>query len=297
MKELPGVSVIVPNLNNAGRLKQCLAQLVAQSYQRALYEIIVIDNGSTDDSLEVADKFPVRLLQQTAIKSPYACKNMGIRRSSGEILAFLDSNCVPDRQWLMHSIRCMEHQKVDIVIGRLIYEFSDPPTIFEYIDFLYDHIDRQEVGKRSALPGGQMLVRRAVFDEIGFFREHMRSLGDIDWTHRAYRAGYAFGYSEASVVSYPAKPFKPFVKKYIRLGTGTRTLWAVTKSLQAPGWYLLVLKHFLIPAPKFVRQLKNKDRAHRNQLTYVQVFLLAWFIKVLYGIGMMRTFIDPKERC
>ncbi len=281
------ISVVVPNYNQVKRLNKCLSALKRQSYPLSRMEIIVVDNGSDDDSIEVARRHDVTVLRETKVKSPYTCRNSGIKQAQGKIIALLDSSCIPVPNWLESNLECI-NAGADIVIGPIEFEFNTPRSIFEYFDYLYSFIDAEQFDRLEALPGGHIMVRSSLFDKLGLFPEGQRSLADIAWSHKACKAGYKFAYCPQAIVHYPSKPFKPFVRKYIRLGTGTKENWVKSsKSIYSRQWTAQVLRHFLFPSPRFIRFMKNRDRKKDNTLNYVQLFFLAWYVKILYGIGML----------
>jgi len=92
-------SVVVPTFNRAATLRQTLAALTTQDY--ADYEIIVVDDGSTDNTREmIAGEFPRACYLRQENRGPAAARNRGIERARGEIVAFTDDDCLPPRDWL-----------------------------------------------------------------------------------------------------------------------------------------------------------------------------------------------------
>lgn len=99
MRELD-VSIVIPAYQAAATLAECLHAAVAQSLPRERYEIIVVDDGSTDATASIAEGVPgVRLVRQPNAGAA-AARNHGWRVADGEWIAFLDSDCVPSRGWL-----------------------------------------------------------------------------------------------------------------------------------------------------------------------------------------------------
>ena len=115
----PRVSVVIPVRNRAPGLRQCLAALEGQSFPRAEFEIIVVDNGSTDDLEGARRLFPaVRWLQEVAPGS-YAARNGGLRQAAGEIIAFTDADCVPDAGWLREGVAALTDGSATVVGGEV----------------------------------------------------------------------------------------------------------------------------------------------------------------------------------
>ncbi|MEL6925382.1 MAG: glycosyltransferase family A protein, partial [Bacteroidota bacterium] len=108
MAALPFVSVVIPNYNNAKRLGECLRALRAQQYPADRFEIIVVDNDSTDNAVAVAQQHRATVLHQHQLKSPYPSRNMGIKAAKGSLIAQLDSTLVPEPQWLAEAVRVLQ---------------------------------------------------------------------------------------------------------------------------------------------------------------------------------------------
>ncbi|MFQ5739869.1 MAG: glycosyltransferase family 2 protein [Acidobacteriota bacterium] len=109
MTSSPFVSVIVVNYNRAGLLRDCLDSLVCQTWRS--WEVLVVDNGSTDDSCLVASSFRdqgVTLLPQPRNLGFAAGNNVGIKRASGDLVALLNNDAVADRKWLERLVAALE---------------------------------------------------------------------------------------------------------------------------------------------------------------------------------------------
>jgi glycosyltransferase involved in cell wall biosynthesis len=92
-------SVIVPVFNTAQYVDRCVDALLNQNYPHSDYEVIAVDNGSSDDSLQRLARYPVKVVQESR-RGSYAARNAGIREAGGELLAFTDSDCAPRPEWL-----------------------------------------------------------------------------------------------------------------------------------------------------------------------------------------------------
>ncbi len=95
----PQISVVIPVYNGQDVLGDCLRAVETQSFDRERFEIIVIDDGSTDDTAAVAEKYNVRLVRQANAGSTEA-RNRGFSEARGEWVASLDADCIPSRTWL-----------------------------------------------------------------------------------------------------------------------------------------------------------------------------------------------------
>lgn len=94
------ISVVVPFYNAEKYIEKCAEALLTQSYPTTRYEIIMVDNNSTDRSVDLIKKYPrIKLLSQQK-QGSYAARNQGVAASKGTILAFTDADCVPSSDWL-----------------------------------------------------------------------------------------------------------------------------------------------------------------------------------------------------
>jgi glycosyltransferase involved in cell wall biosynthesis len=98
------VSVVVPARNAADTLGQCLDALLVQSEAGESYEVIVVDDGSSDDTRDVASSRPVRVLSQKH-EGPAAARNRGVEEARGQIVLFTDADCVPAASWVSEMTR------------------------------------------------------------------------------------------------------------------------------------------------------------------------------------------------
>lgn len=179
------VSVIVPFLNASATIGRCLESLEAQDMDPAAYEIIAVDDGSSDDSPEIARQFDrVRALTGGGAGS-YAARNRGVAASRGPLLAFTDADCVARADWLGRMVRAMEDPEIRVVMGR------DKPAGRSISLRLLAEYDHQ---KEILVLGGtdpevyyahtnNLITRRELLERIGGFEERPRG-GDVIFVHR-----------------------------------------------------------------------------------------------------------------
>ena len=115
------VAIIVPTHNRKEKLSDCLGSLLKQNYSGGLYEIIVVDDGSSDGTAEMVKELSVsnaniRYLYQSN-KGPAAARNLGIRQSSADIVAFSDNDCVLSPSWIRDMLEAHEAYPEAIAIG------------------------------------------------------------------------------------------------------------------------------------------------------------------------------------
>ncbi|HUS21608.1 MAG TPA: glycosyltransferase family A protein [Aeromicrobium sp.] len=177
------VSVIIPAYNAARYLGAAIDSVIAQTHDRV--EIVVVDDASTDGTASVAAHYgtAVRYAEQTH-RGQAAARNLGAGISTGRYLAFLDADDLWEPEKLAIQLAAFDaHPGLDVVFGRVV-QFWSPEVAVQY----GPSFPHESEPLRGDHPG-TMLVPRAVFDEIGPFRED-NVIGDfIDWYARALDDG------------------------------------------------------------------------------------------------------------
>ncbi len=180
------VSVIIPAHNEEANIGDCLECLVNQILPKDQFEVIVVDNVSTDSTVAVAKTFADKLdlkVVSTAKRSISGVRNDGAATASGEILAFLDADCLASETWLQEAFR----QAPDRSIWGAHYLIPEDASWVSRVWFVYQATSYD--GPSRFLPAGDLLIRRKDFDQIGGFDESVQTSEDVDICLRASRAG------------------------------------------------------------------------------------------------------------
>lgn len=186
----PLVSAIIPNYNYGHFLAQTVDSVLAQTYKNV--EIIVVDDGSTDDSARVLDGYgeKIRWFRQ-ANEGVSEARNRGVAESRGEILAFLDSDDI----WLPEKIeKQVEIFQSDALVGLVhcgCVDFdNDGRLLEEHLEGLSGNVAEEMIRYRRAVilgGGSAVAVRRRVFDEIGGFDPSLSPAEDWEFYFQAMR--------------------------------------------------------------------------------------------------------------
>ena len=135
LREACSISIIIPTLNGAGRIGNCLDALRDQAHQQNA-EILVVDDGSTDNTAEVVRRYSgVRLIQQTNA-GPAAARNRGASEASGKIILFTDDDCVPAANWLESMLKPFVDSEVIGVKG--VYRTKQANLIARFVQMDYE---------------------------------------------------------------------------------------------------------------------------------------------------------------
>ena len=227
MEVLPFVSVIVPTFNAGENLDNLIERLSAQSYPPDRFEVIVVDDGSSDCSIDrlakgrcFYDSLNMQIVRQ-ANQGSYAARNSGIMRASGEILVFTDSDCSPVETWLEDGVRAMLELGADLIGGHVCFTFMrDRPNCAEIVDSTTNMQVEFDVKERKAAKTANLFVRRPVFDAVGLFPQEQLSGADVVWTQNATKAGFTLRFCKDAKVLHPARSWFAMVSKQIRVGIG-----------------------------------------------------------------------------
>jgi len=174
--EIPRVSVIVPVHNSAPYLERCIAALRALDYPRESYEILLVDNNSTDGSRAIMDAAAgIRVLSEPK-RGSYSARNRGIGEARGSILAFTDSDCYPGRGWLGAVERAFVDPAAQVVLGQR--RPARDTGLLRYVTAYETRKDALALSSDdpSIYYGytNNMAVRRAVMSKYGPFVERPR---------------------------------------------------------------------------------------------------------------------------
>ena len=200
LPEYPKVSVVVCAYNAEPTMHSCLASLKELNYPN--YEVIVVNDGSTDRTLEISKCYDyVRLISQEN-KGLSVARNVGIAAATGEIVAFTDSDCVVDPDWLTYLVEKFLFSGFSAVGGPNLPPPEDSlvPSCVAVSPGGPAHVLlSDEVAEHIA--GCNMAFRREVLQELGGFDPQFRAAGDdVDLCWRLQDRGYIIGFSPAAIV-------------------------------------------------------------------------------------------------
>jgi glycosyltransferase involved in cell wall biosynthesis len=170
--ELSRISVVIPNFNGASTLPHCLQSLRAEESERfRFHEIIVVDDGSTDDSENVAKPFGVTYLRLTERGGPSRARNYGARTATGDLIWFLDAD-IEVRDGAAEIIdNAFADPTLDALIGSYDDDPSDPGLVSRFKNLFHHFVHQQAHGSISSFWSGCGVVRKNVFDGVGGYEE------------------------------------------------------------------------------------------------------------------------------
>ena len=197
------ISVVIPHLDDLAGLTACIARLQSQTLPRDHFEIVVADNGSKASIAEIEAAAPGARIVRIAERGAGPARNGGVAASRGELLAFTDSDCLPEPQWLEEGLRALEF--ADLAGGAVTVSVQNPakPTPSEAFEVVFAFDNQNNVAKKGFSVTANLFATRAVFDAVGGFRTSVPE--DIDWCNRARAMGYRIAYASQAIVAHPAR--------------------------------------------------------------------------------------------
>ncbi len=286
MNPPPFVSVIVPVFNGEAWIDDCLSALRGQLYPADRYEIIVVDNGSTDDTRSIVAQHGVVPEVETGIRSPYAARNRALAFATGEILAFTDSDCVPAADWLDKGIGPIRRGDADMVGGEVRFMLGERPSTGTLLDATINVEMRRNIESRGAAKTANLLVHRRVIGAQGPFPAAVRSGGDVAWTMAATAAGFRLVFEKSAIVQKRPRDLGALLRKQRRVGRGHVRLWA-EGGASRPAVLLRTLTSFLPRPPWKYSRMKAARGLASVRHSAVRLWLAGWLASVATGVGRL----------
>ena len=201
----PFVSVIIPVRNRPLEIEACLRSLSEVVYPPGKLEIIVVDDASTDQTLERVSRFPVQLIRLNENRQASYCRNLAARKAGGDILAFIDSDCLAEPLWLQELIPAFKDPSLG-ALGGMVDSYFVESALDRYEQVKSSLIvsfrakRSLEMEKFFYVPSCNLLARRDLFLKLGGFKEELSVGEDVDFCWRLQDAGHQVEFRPAGRV-------------------------------------------------------------------------------------------------
>lgn len=218
------ISVVIAAYNEEKNLPSCLQSLKDQDFPKDNFEIIVVDNNSTDKTAEIAKSFGAKVLLEKKQGNTFAAK-LGMDSASGEIIAMLDADTIADKNWLSEIYKIFQNPKIVAATGMgYVKSGSKLMDFFERLFYEYFLKFHYLIGKPH-ITGFNLAVRKTAYDKIGGINPRFTMSPDIDLGLRIKKEGkVVFDKNMRALTSFrrwqetPGNAFTTYAKGY---------LWAV----------------------------------------------------------------------
>ncbi|WP_189419858.1 glycosyltransferase [Cellvibrio zantedeschiae] len=205
------VSIVIPAYNEEKYIGMCLQSLSELEFDKDKLEIIVVDNGSTDRTLEIARSYTSNVIIKEKVKVG-AVRNYGVSHAKGKYIVFLDSDCVVDKQWLSRGINKLQKDSKLVLGGQ--YLMRESPSWLEKYWVLTNSVEKIY---QTTLVGGCIFIENKTFESVAGFNENLNSGEDSDLTYRLIQADFTVNIDPSLSVIHMGYPSEilPFIKRQI----------------------------------------------------------------------------------
>lgn len=246
----PRVSVIVPVYNDRDVLSTCLEALAHQTFPACDFEVLVVDNGSTEPLGDLPARFPEVRFESEPKPGSYAARNRGILCSRGEMIAFTDADCIPRADWIERGVAQLEATPALGLLGGAVNVFPRDPlhmTPTEIYEKGCAIMQDVYIGRFKFAATANVFTFRKVLDDVGWFDAELKSGGDWEWGTRV-SAKYPMAFGNDVVVSHPARhTFRERARKARRIAAG---LYGMTQRRSSAGHARTFARELLINQPR-----------------------------------------------
>ena len=177
------ISVVLAAYNEEKLIGKCLNAILNQSYPREDYEILVIDNASTDNTAKIAMEMGVKVIPYTDKRGAIWAKHYAVTKARGEIVAVTDADSMPSKNWIYEIEKLMQNEKIVLIGGKVLPIGNN--FVSRLLLELFDVVAKilQVVGI-PLVWGSNMAVRKEAFDAVGGFNTKLQTSDDWEFTMR-----------------------------------------------------------------------------------------------------------------
>lgn len=266
----PFVTILVPIRNVAKYIRECLDHLLAQTYPSNKFEVLILDNQSTDGSVEICKEYEkktkgkIKILQMW-VHSPAKKYNQIIKKVKGEVVGFVDGDANVNKFWLARVIAPLKEKKVAGASG-LILTANKKNWVARLIGYeLQDRYERMPK-KVKRMATMHVVYKKNVLEEIGGFNEKLKTGYDCEIGYRIFEHGY-------DIINVP---------KAIAYHNHRESLWGYTKQQFEYGFYAI---------PRYLERPKiMKGDNVTSFWMIIQPALIALII-LLFLLGMLVSYL------
>jgi glycosyltransferase involved in cell wall biosynthesis len=231
----PTISIIVPCYNESQFLPKLLDSFEKLDVDKNFFELIIVDNGSDDNSVEIASNKGVKVLLKPNANIS-AVRNFGVQHAKGKLIAFLDADCLPTNEWLHNSLQYIDTSEIG-----LFGSIPQSPADSTWVERAWHEINIEGTRDVGFICTANMFIKRTVFDEVKGFNENLVTGEDYDLCQRVLSAGYRVVYNSTLSVIHLRYP-KTLVQRFLKEVWYGKEMFKILKinPLYRPFWASLI---------------------------------------------------------
>jgi glycosyltransferase involved in cell wall biosynthesis len=308
------ISIVIPAFNSENTIAQTIEACLQQQYTHGNIEVIIVDDGSTDNTKRIVENYPVRYIFQQN-NGPAKARNTGWKEAQGDIICFTDSDCIPHHDWVQKLTTNLSGEDIGAVGGSYSIvneEFCLAACIHQEILIRHERMSQ----KVKALGSYNLSVPKKLLEKMGGFNEaYTQASGeDNDLCYRLIKAGYSLYFEKDALVSHHhPNSFTPYLRHQFWHGYWRAKLYqdhpdmmrgddysGLFDYIQTP-WFLftlclipfawispihIILLAFSITGLIFQFPLTAKITARKRQSKYLMLIPVNFFRGLARSLGM-----------
>lgn len=280
------VSIIIPVLNSPV-IDQTLDALLGQTCVDRIAEIWVV---GVDEPGLIHERGPIQFISTgQPVISPIS-RNIGIQHAQSDWLVFVDSDCVPARDWLEKLLVCLANGK-PVVAGSVSLKTLDYLSLCYNLALFSDTLALSPAGPRSSVPSLNLAIARQVFDRVGLFNQDLPRSHDVELSCRIRRAGYEIYFSpDAEMIHLPQTGnIRAMCAKFFKSGYYSSGVRANYPDVLNTPWFFGHSLIFSLLSPILSIAAISKTFAQNlSMLRYVHTIPLLFMCKMAWCWGASR---------
>jgi len=246
------ITIIIPSYNSGMNLVSCIRSLKGQKIRDVGYDIIVVDSSTDGTADLVKEKFPgLKIIHSSRRLLPGGARNLGIKEASGKLIAFIDSDCIAEGDWLDNLVKVIKRSDCDVAGGAVktltaYHIFGAVSYLTEFSEFM----PGRPVEKARFIPTCNMICKKDIFDKTGVFLDDRLSGEDKIFGEKVWETKGAIYFCPTAIIWHnDRKNFTALIRHQVSLGFASAE---ARKERKMEGTILLRFP-FLIPLVPFIR--------------------------------------------
>ena len=183
----PKISVVIPMYNAQKTIEQSLNSIYNQDFKN--FEVIIVDDGSTDNSIEIVKKFPAKLIHQKNA-GPSKARNTGIKNSESDLILLIDADVVMSPGTLAKVFKAFQDKNVNILSGLQDEKNHYNNTLSDYENLYIHYIWKLQKSTTPSFFTTFVAIRKSILTKFSGFDERIRMAEDMELGLRLLRANY-----------------------------------------------------------------------------------------------------------